>query len=833
MNEQLRKALDVLDGVRECGEGRKARCPVHDDRKASLTIAEGDDVPFVATCHKGCPQEDVLRAIRQRINGFIPSSCSGDSEVETSDPPEKKNATPKKEMPEWDPWEDGEVINEYVYTDVSGDALFKVVRIEPEPGHPAHGLDKEFRQLRCAPGHPKARHDGYVWGRGDITPPLYRLPVVKRAADEGHVLFVVEGEKDADTLCEVGLRATTCLQGAGEWKKRYADDLAGAHVVVLPDNDRAGRNHAKQIAASCHDKAASVRVVELPDLPPKGDVSDWLDAGHDVEDLQEEVTETSAYEPPETRKNAAPPDRTDRAKPDAEGRKAANSSTPSQAQILLALANDVELFNTPKGDAFTTFAIGKVHYTTRIENALFGDYLRHQFRQKEGKPPSAQSLRDAKNALRAEAFFDGESREVHLRIAGHEGQIYVDLCNDDREVVKITAEGWEIVNAGDVPVKFRRVRQMKRLPKPKRGGSLSQFRKHIRLSDEDFLLLLGFLVQCLRPTGPYPVLEISGEHGSGKTFFMRLLRGLIDPSDMPIRARPNSERDLVIAAENAWILSFDNMSGVKPRLSDALCRLSTGGGFGTRKLYTNREEEVFYALRPVILNGINKLAGRSDLADRAIRLELKPIPDEEREPQALLWKNFRQDRPHILGALFDAVSTALRRMDDVTLDRPPRMADFARWAVAAEPAFPTFGVGEGGAFLHAYKQNRAVASKTAVEADTVASAIRAMLDDVGEWTGTVTELMNDLQEYVPKPQDPPQDFPDTHQAMTPRLKRIMPDLRAIGIERESHKRTSDERTFTLRNVGDDETDGGHTDGSKASEEQIHSPGNRVKRVTAS
>jgi len=477
-----------------------------------------------------------------------------------------------------------------------------------------------------------------------------------------------------------------------------------------------------------------------------------------------------------------------RAKPSRENEKPGSASAPdgddrTQSEVLLDMAAAWELFHTPKGDPYATFEAGGVWQTAKVGSSAATDALRHGFFRERGKSPSAQAITDANDTLRAEARFDGEEKDVHLRVAGHNGAIYIDLCNDAWEAVKITADGWEVVS--DPPVKFRRVQGMKALPRPERGGSLELLRRHVRLSDDGFTLLLGFLAQCLRPVGPYPILELTGEQGSGKSTAAKMIRALIDPSHIPVRTRPRKERDLVIAAENAWALAFDNMSGIRPWLSDALCRLSTGGGFGTRKLYADREEEIFYARRPVILNGINELAGRSDLADRAIRLELEAIPESERRTEADVWERFKQDRPALLGALFGAVATALRRESGVELDTLPRMADFARWAVAAEPDFPTLNTNEGERidFLNTYEQNREEASESAVEADTVASAVRSMLDEEDEWEGTTTELMEDLRGHLPDPKNPPKDYPSTHQAMTARLKRIMPDLRAVGIHR--------------------------------------------------
>lgn len=210
------------------------------------------------------------------------------------------------------------------------------------------------------------------------------------------------------------------------------------------------------------------------------------------------------------------------------------------------------------------------------------------------------------------------------------------------------------------------------------GGSLDLLRKHIRLIDDgSFSLLLAYLVQALRPEGPYPALALVGEQGTGKSTVCRIIRALIDPSVVPIRTQPRSEQDLVIAAEGSWVLAFDNLSGVKPWLSDALCRLATGGGFGTRTLYSDREEELFFALRPVLLNGIEDLVTRPDLADRAIALRLEPIPPPERRTEKELWAEFERDHALILGALCAAVTIALAAIDEVLVLSLPRMANFA------------------------------------------------------------------------------------------------------------------------------------------------------------
>ena len=227
---------------------------------------------------------------RTSTNGHMGTSTS------TPEPPTEAD-TNGPEVPDWDFFKDGEQVDVYEYTDAEGNALFEVVRREPKPGHPAHGMGKKkFMQ----------RVPGKGWGRAkhNVDTTLYRLPDVLEAASERRLVFVVEGEKDVHTLERFGFVATTCPQGADEWKDRFSRHLKGANVVLLPDNDAPGRAHMQAVAASVHEYAASVRIVDLSDhadLPPKGDVSDWAEMeGNSRVVLRDEIIRGAEYwTPPE------------------------------------------------------------------------------------------------------------------------------------------------------------------------------------------------------------------------------------------------------------------------------------------------------------------------------------------------------------------------------------------------------------------------------------------------------------------------------------------------------------------------------------------------------
>ncbi len=200
----------------------------------------------------------------------------------------------------------------------------------------------------------------------------------------------------------------------------------------------------------------------------------------------------------------------------------------------------------------------------------------------------------------------------------------------------------------------------------------------------------------------------------------------------------------MIAANRSLILAFDNISTISAELSDAFCRLATGGGFSTRKLYTDSDEMIFDVMRPILLNGITPFMSRQDLVDRSIVIDLPLIPDQQRRSEYELWKEFEVARPRILGALCNAASEGLRNISDTKLDSHPRMVDFAIWACAAAPALRW----QPKAFLDAYVDNRADVIRSILEGGPLAAAITAFMSGRNEWAGTATELLRGLESLV-------------------------------------------------------------------------------------
>lgn len=447
----------------------------------------------------------------------------------------------------------------------------------------------------------------------------------------------------------------------------------------------------------------------------------------------------------------------------------------SQSTRLVRLARAAaEFWHSTQGEAYATVDTGYRQHL-RIRSAEFRDWLANAFWQEEGKVPSRPAMEAALAVLEGEARFRGREREVFVRVGWVRDRLYLDLADKGLAVV-VDASGWRLVK--DPEVCFLRPRGMLPLPRPVAGGSLQLLRRYVNArGEEDWVLMVSWLLGALHPRGPYPALMLTGQQGSAKTFTARVLRAVIDPAVAGLRAPPADERDLAIAASNSWVLAYDNLSTLPVWLSDALCRLLTGSGLATRKLYSDSDEVLFESRRPVLLTGIEDLAVAADLRDRAILLELPPLAEEDRRPEAELWEAFERDRPAVLGALLDAVAEAIRQYAETRLDALPRMADFAKWVAAAEGVLPW----PPGTFLRAFRERQRLRSRDAVSDDPLAAALVRLATE-GAWQGTATELLEYLARAVPSKYQRAPYWPAVPQALSARLRRLAPDLRSAGVE---------------------------------------------------
>jgi hypothetical protein len=254
------------------------------------------------------------------------------------------------------------------------------------------------------------------------------------------------------------------------------------------------------------------------------------------------------------------------------------------ADLLVAIARkESELFHDADNEPYAHAKVGGHRETYYVRSHSFQLWLRHRYFQKYKTSVNANAMTEALATITMFAVCEGPELPVHIRIAEHAGAIYIDLGDKDWGAVKVTAAGWEVVT--DPPVRFARSGSMRPLPIPTRGGSIEALRKFANVKPrneengaDEFVLLVAYALAALRPNCNYPVLGLAGEQGSGKTSLVRFLGSLIDPRSPQLRTMPGDERDLIVAARHAHLLGFDNISGLSDDMSDAICRLSTGGG---------------------------------------------------------------------------------------------------------------------------------------------------------------------------------------------------------------------------------------------------------------
>jgi Domain of unknown function (DUF3854) len=607
------------------------------------------------------------------------------------------------------------------------------------------------------------------------VPPTIRA----RIGDPREALWITEGVRKADAAVSAG---ACCVAVIGVWNWRGRNDaggktaladwediaLNGRTVLLAFDSDAMEKKQVHgalgRLKSFLTRRGAHVLIAYLPaGADAKTGLDDYLADGGTLEELIEHAS-------PELRPLAGDE----------------NGNGPTQATQLVQLAEDagIELFHTPGGEPFGTVPVDAHRKTLALSRGATGmkRWLARRYHDSGKGAAGAQVVQDALNVLEAKAMFDGPELPIFTRVAARDDTVYVDLGDTSWHAVEIHATGWRVV--ADPPVKFRRARGVLALPYPIAGGSIDELRPFVNVADEDgWALLLGWLVGALAPSGPYPLLSLHGEQGSAKSTTARILRALIDPNSAALRAEPREVRELMISATNGWCLALDNLSRVPAWLSDALCRLSTGGGFAARELHTDSDEVIFDAQRPVLLTGIEELATRSDLLDRALLLELPRIPAEKVSTERALWRAFELARPRILGALLDGAAAALAGRGRVELAQLPRMADFAEWVVAAEPAL---GLPEG-RFLKAYTGNRSEANDIALEASPIGEPLRELVGQ-GSFEGTMSDLLARLEELASELVTRQRGWPKSARALSGHLRRLAPNLRTAGIEIEHDKK---------------------------------------------
>jgi putative DNA primase/helicase len=425
--------------------------------------------------------------------------------------------------------------------------------------------------------------------------------------------------------------------------------------------------------------------------------------------------------------------------------------TSRQIEDLVQCADELIIFRNEGGQPFAVLPTVNGECTTHaLRSARFHAWLNARFYSTHTCTPQPGVMRTAINILDMKAQRDFTYPDVSLRLGqGRPGiardrrpTIALDLADPEFDrILEISAAGWDI-NTNSF---FRFLRPLGTLsipdPVPAPPAALAELRDLLRLSPDDWLRTLAWLLATFCPKGPYPILVLQGPTGSGKSLAAQILRTLLDPVAAPLSPLPQTGHAVTQASRTNRILAFDHVTTMNPAVCTALCQISSGIALYDPDSPCTDPILLRFA-RPVLLTtpadiGGNSWHPRPDLLDRTLTVTLPPLTPQTRRTESELWERFEQLRPRLLGALATAVSAAMTRRAEIHLDSYPRLADTTVWAMAACP--------ETGVTPDQMRAALDAPTTFTIPQDPLPGAIRILMSARGHWQGTATQLVADLQ----------------------------------------------------------------------------------------
>jgi hypothetical protein len=445
----------------------------------------------------------------------------------------------------------------------------------------------------------------------------------------------------------------------------------------------------------------------------------------------------------------------------------------NKAELLLELVKNEEFFHDEQKRPYVTFKNDTHFETWPLDSKKFREWLSYQFWKAHGKSIHGPALTDAVGVLTGKAIYEGLCHKIFTRVGFSEGMLYVNLADNKWRVVELSQNGWRILNKS--PVKFTGSTNMRPLPIPLSGsGNFDLLWKHINISENDQLLVTAWMLDAFMPNSPYPVLMLTGMHGSGKSKTQDRIRELIDPSSSNLRNPPKKSDDISTAAQNNYVVSYNNVSKLSNENQDDLCCLSTGGGFGKRVLFTNGEESVVDTKRPIIMNSICDIITRPDLLDRTICIVLPIINASKRKSEIDLDSAFIKDLPRIFTGLLNLLVKVLSIIPNIKLDEKPRMASFALVGEALAQALNL----PDKKFVNIYKCNYQENMLNSLDSSSIAIAVISLMNEEKQFEGTYLELLEKLCWH----RSSSVGWPRSPKGLSNALKRLASALKLAGIE---------------------------------------------------
>lgn len=436
-----------------------------------------------------------------------------------------------------------------------------------------------------------------------------------------------------------------------------------------------------------------------------------------------------------------------------------------------------------------------------IDSELFQVWITKLARKQQGLYIKTDSVKNLRPQLKDDEGLTKLAYTITKRCAMHEGYVYIDLADDENNIVCINDDGVNITKKIKHAI-FKRSESMRPLPLPdmdvKPSSIIKLLHKILILSNEQAILLAVWLVMAFLNEKQSPMLMLCGSKGSAKTWTMNCITNLIDPSSNSTPMMPNNERDLAVLLDNTYTLGFDNISqtDIKGRISDMLCISVTRGTYSLRTLYTDRGVTSLKLNNRIILNGISQsLLSKSDALDRTVVFDLQRLPVERMIPMSELKQTFEDVRPKILGAIFNTIKEVLSTIDDVDIKNISRMGEFCKYGYCI---CELIGVG-GETFMDVYANNLHLVNEKMLESDMVANAILEIMEDKDILQESVSELHARVIDAVRLMNGNVRDLPQSANHFSTKLLELKSNLEQCGLY-ISKKNTGAKKVVTIERM---------------------------------
>ncbi len=712
----------------------KTNCPFHDDKHPSFQVL----ITGGGTCYSACNRPYSVREVAERLGIPVPDKSDG------------KDAT-------------------YDYFDEKGKFLFQVVRYYTKTGL------KKFYQRRQDPSKPGE----WINGLSKTRTVLYRLPELLEA-DPDHWVFVVEGEKDVGRLRSLGLVATTNPMGAGKWSTKYSEFLKGRMVAILPDNDPedkknprnsfAGQRHADHVARSLTDIAAEVKVISLPNLPSKGDVSNWLDDGGTWEKLLNLANASPIYirqatdtelEKAFSKNGHEEGNLGDLIENDENLLWAGSKLRPvSQKLIKNGLMSHGEFIRTDGGRYYffdnetkILMELGSFDIEVLI-NEKYGINSTEQlsnFLQQDMLVEAAARGKDT--SVRQFAHYDSLANILYLdmgrgRVLRLDGKDLTEVDNGTAGILFMPypdSEPWYVdesapedllVNTVIDPINFVQDETSPHSP-----------------DEQKVLFLLWMLAvpfESIQPTKPLAL--ALGPAGSGKTLLFRRIGRLMFGHAFDVDSlRKDGEDDFYVSTTNRPFVAFDNADRFIPWLEDALAVGATGQRVTKRELYTTNRMITYISRAFIALTARTPRFRREDVSERLIIFHVEKLTDEKRRAEQEMIDEVSTLRNPLLTDFARLLNRVVAETSVPSVQMTIRLADFAKMAGRAGLALGIPETTQGilkklkrSQYIYATEENELAILLDAWLSEKPSGALDIGLTNEGRWIGG-KKLYEDLK----------------------------------------------------------------------------------------